>query len=70
MPKTLAELRQELQDAGRDVRMAGEMVERASGGSQDISLMTDAFIAAHEALGQWYLTFREFDVTRQFEAAK
>ncbi len=42
MQKTIAELRQELQDAGRDVRMAGEMVERATGGSQDRPLIIEA----------------------------
>ncbi len=49
MPKTIAELRQDLQDAGRDVRMAGEMVERATGGSQQWEMAFDSLSAVAEA---------------------
>ncbi len=49
MPKTIAELRQELQDAGRDVRMAGEMVERLCNGTHDLQLTADAINALTEA---------------------
>ncbi len=49
MPKTIAELSQELKDAGRDVRMAGEMVERLCDGTQDFALVTDALAAVDDA---------------------
>ncbi len=61
MPKTIAELRQELQDAGRDVRMAGEMVERLCDGTQDVALLADALAAVSEARGRTVMALIIFD---------
>ncbi len=70
MPKTIAELKQELQDAGRDVRMAGEMVERASGGSQDIDALCDAMQAMLDGLLVLNRVADALGQSRRLEAAK